>query len=254
MGKKIDKIIELIVGLLILFIIYKFLNDPYNINNLRDSLIGLVEKLLLIGISTIIVTLVVDFHIKYNKRKQYLNSGIENIDKFSGIQFEEFLFTYYTELGYRVELTPKTNDYGADLILYKNKESIVVQAKRYSNKVGISAIQEVSAAQKYYNSNKSIVITNNYFTNQAENLAKRCDVALIDRNGLIDIMSKINGKAKTENIINNTNNKINTSNKVICDKCGAEMVERKGRYGAFLGCSNYPKCKNTTKINKNNYF
>ena len=64
MGKKIDKIIELIVGLLILFIIYKFLNDPYNINNLRDSLIGLVEKLLLIGISTIIVTLMVDFHIK----------------------------------------------------------------------------------------------------------------------------------------------------------------------------------------------
>lgn len=248
MGKKIDKIIELIVGLVILFIIYKFLNDPYNINNLKDSLMELIGESFFVGIVTIIVALVVDFHIKYIKRKLYLNSGIENIDKFSGIQFEEFLVTYYTELGYRVKLTQKTNDYGADLILYKNKESIVVQAKRYSSKVGISAIQEVSAAQKYYNSNKSIVITNNYFTNQAENLAKRCDVTLIDRNALIDIMSKINGKAKTENIINNT------SNKVICDKCGAEMVEGKGRYGAFLGCSNYPKCKNTTKINKNNYF
>ena len=30
-----------------------------------------------------------------------------------------------------------------------------------------------------------------------------------------------------------------------CEKCGAEMVERTGRYGTFFACSNYPTCKNT---------
>ena len=30
----------------------------------------------------------------------------------------------------------------------------------------------------------------------------------------------------------------------ICPKCNANLVERNGRNGVFLGCSNYPKCKN----------
>ncbi len=29
----------------------------------------------------------------------------------------------------------------------------------------------------------------------------------------------------------------------ICPRCGGELVLRYGRYGAFWGCSNYPKCK-----------
>ena len=36
----------------------------------------------------------------------------------------------------------------------------------------------------------------------------------------------------------------------ICDKCGGEMLKRRGRYGDFIACSNYPKCKNTKQILK----
>lgn len=35
--------------------------------------------------------------------------------------------------------------------------------------------------------------------------------------------------------------------KKICPKCGGKLVERKGRYGTFWGCSNYPRCKFTSK-------
>lgn len=28
----------------------------------------------------------------------------------------------------------------------------------------------------------------------------------------------------------------------ICPKCGGRLVKRKGKYGEFIGCSNYPKC------------
>ena len=35
-----------------------------------------------------------------------------------------------------------------------------------------------------------------------------------------------------------------------CPKCGAKLVLKKGIYGAFYGCSNYPKCKYTEPINK----
>jgi DNA topoisomerase-1 len=32
-----------------------------------------------------------------------------------------------------------------------------------------------------------------------------------------------------------------------CEKCGAPMARRKGRFGEFLGCTGYPKCKNIRK-------
>lgn len=37
---------------------------------------------------------------------------------------------------------------------------------------------------------------------------------------------------------------------VICEKCGANMVYKTGRFGEFLACPNYPECKNTKPIVK----
>ena len=44
-------------------------------------------------------------------------------------------------------------------------------------------------------------------------------------------------KRKQENINHN-----------ICPRCGSQLVIRNGKYGQFIGCSNYPKCKFTAKI------
>ena len=38
---------------------------------------------------------------------------------------------------------------------------------------------------------------------------------------------------------------------VICDKCGAKMIYKNGRYGKFLACPSYPECKNTKALDKN---
>ena len=37
---------------------------------------------------------------------------------------------------------------------------------------------------------------------------------------------------------------------VICDKCGARMIYKTGRFGRFLACPSYPECKNTKAVNK----
>lgn len=34
-----------------------------------------------------------------------------------------------------------------------------------------------------------------------------------------------------------------TINSGICPKCGGHLVERRGKYGIFYGCSNYPRCR-----------
>lgn len=36
----------------------------------------------------------------------------------------------------------------------------------------------------------------------------------------------------------------------ICEKCGGKMVIRMGRFGKFLACSNFPKCRNTKNLNQ----
>ena len=36
--------------------------------------------------------------------------------------------------------------------------------------------------------------------------------------------------------------------KIICDKCGGEMVIKIGRFGKYLACNNYPECKNIKSL------
>ncbi len=38
---------------------------------------------------------------------------------------------------------------------------------------------------------------------------------------------------------------------IVCEKCGAMMVYREGKFGRFLACSNFPKCRNTKNLNEN---
>jgi DNA topoisomerase-1 len=35
-----------------------------------------------------------------------------------------------------------------------------------------------------------------------------------------------------------------------CPNCGKPLVHRMGRFGAFLGCSDYPNCKTIVKLDK----
>ena len=63
-------------------------------------------------------------------------------------------------------------------------------------------------------------------------------------------------KIKEANIIKEKNipladKKVDNKKRVIdnkCPKCGSKLVKRNGKYGDFLGCSNYPECKYTREI------
>ena len=35
---------------------------------------------------------------------------------------------------------------------------------------------------------------------------------------------------------------------IVCDKCGHKMLIREGKFGKFLACSNFPKCRNTKPL------
>jgi len=105
----------------------------------------------------------------------------KKIDNMSGLEFEDYLYYVFLNLGYEVEKTPYSVDFGADLIIIKNKIKTVVQAKRYSGPIGVSAVQEVLGSRGYYNAKEALVVTNSRFTANARELAKKNNVKLWDR-------------------------------------------------------------------------
>lgn len=109
---------------------------------------------------------------------------MSQIDKMDGKDFEILLKKYFEKLGYMVSLTPTSNDYGADLVMKRHGKVTIVQAKRYKNTVGNSAVQEIVAAKAYYKADKCMVVTNSYFSKNAKNLAKLNHVELWDRDSL----------------------------------------------------------------------
>ncbi|MCR5793705.1 MAG: restriction endonuclease [Lachnospiraceae bacterium] len=107
-----------------------------------------------------------------------------------GEEFEDFLMELLDVPGFRVELTPTSNDYGADLLLTHKGETIAIQAKRYNKSIGIHAVQEVLGAVSYYEAIRGLVITNSSFTRNAQNLAAESDVILWDGDDLINLMER----------------------------------------------------------------
>lgn len=88
-------------------------------------------------------------------------------------------------------------------------------------------------------------------------LIKSYNTEIIDEN-LVEIKNKIefgnisDKGARKEHVRNIKTTLKETENKIennICPKCGGKLVERNGKYGKFIGCSNYPKCRYIAKKN-----
>lgn len=138
----------------------------------------------LIAFFAVFITLAVLFLLvrlfKPRKRR-----SLQEIDVMTGHEFEVYLGELFKRHGYKTKVTSASGDYGADLILHKDGQKIVVQAKRYKNSVGIRAVQEIIPAIAYYKANVAWVVTNSYLTKQAQNLADANEVVVIDREELI---------------------------------------------------------------------
>lgn len=121
----------------------------------------------------------------FNNNK--LLSEIRNIEQLDGWQFEKYCAKLFSKLGYQVQVTKGSGDFGADLIL---DNSISVQCKLYSGSVGLHALQEVYSSMAKYKTKYAWVVTNSTFTKQAIEYASDAQIKLIDRNSLKQLMIK----------------------------------------------------------------
>ena len=71
--------------------------------------------------------------------------------------------------------------------------------------------------------------------------------AVVERLSSKNIREGVDNKTHVRNV---KEAKHQTDSKIalgICPRCGGTLIERKGKYGRFYGCSNYPHCKFTVK-------
>ncbi|UCZ70685.1 restriction endonuclease [Bacillus pumilus] len=190
--------------------------------------------------------LVASFLSKNKNKSKFVKSSIKDIDYMDGFQFEQYLAYMFRANDYKVQVTPERKDFGADLIIKKSGTKIVVQAKRQKAKVGIKAIQEIVAAKNHYKAEESWVITNNFYTKDARELAESNDVKLLDRYKLIELMTALN--LSVSMTAGEFKQKVKA--KPIKCVCGAQMVRKKNRHSgrSFYGCTTYPKCSHTKPI------
>lgn len=189
------------------------------------------------------------FIFKRYKKRARLNdirrSGITDIDKMDGRQFEHYLGLLFKSHGYKSDVTQASGDFGADLILRKSGKTIVVQAKRYKSNIGIKAVQEVQAAVAHYRADEAWVVTNRDFTAPAVALAKSNGVKLIGRQSLMSMV--LANQTEQSPVARNVIQDVPYENKK-CKSCGSKMVLRKSVKGEFWGCTQYPTCNNIVDI------
>lgn len=128
--------------------------------------------------------------------KSFSGMSIEYIDSLpNGFEFEKCFTTILEGLEYTdIEITSGSGDFGIDVLAKKEDVLYGFQCKLYSHPVGNEAVQQASAGKMHYNCNVAIVVTNNYFTSQAQQQARELQVVLWDRKNLEKKIKDIKSK------------------------------------------------------------
>jgi restriction system protein len=128
---------------------------------------------------------------------------MKDIDKMQdGSEFELYLYHLFQQLGYaEVHKTTSSRDFGADLVFVDRAgRRNVIQAKRYgaNHPVGLSAVQEIYTSMRYYEADRSIVLTSARYTEACRTLAAVNGVKLLDREDLMDLITLFKSRRMEE--------------------------------------------------------
>ena len=143
-----------------------------------------------------------------------------NMDYMNGSQFEHFCADVLRKKGYEnVEVTKASGDQGVDIIAERDGIRHAIQCKCYSGTVGNKSVQEIYTGKNFYNCQIGIVMTNNYFTKAAKELAAQNGVILWDRDYLNMFLGNYSGE------LQNSESDVIVSNDGAAD-CSQEEVHK----------------------------
>jgi restriction system protein len=135
--------------------------------------------------------------------------GLQEEDNLAAMDWEDFehlireLFEKeFASSGGEVKVTRASRDGGVDAIAFDPDPirggKIVIQAKRYTNTVGVSFIRDLYGTVVNEGANKGIIVTTSAYGPDAYEFAKGKPLVLIDGNNLLHLLEKHGHKARID--------------------------------------------------------
>src|SRR5260370_969523 len=107
-------------------------------------------------------------------------------------EFEVRVGNLFNKMGLETKLTRTSRDGGVDAVAFDTRPilggKVVIQAKRYSHTVGVSAVRDLYGTMMNEGANKGILVTTSGYGSAAFNFIKDKPIELIDGGGLLYLL------------------------------------------------------------------
>ena len=126
-----------------------------------------------------------------------LSSG-DNLAAMDWTDFEhlvrELFEKEFSQLGVQVRITRASRDRGVDAIAFDPDPirggKIIIQAKKYTNAVDVSAVRDLFGTVQSEGANKGLLVTTSHFGPGAYDFAKDKNITLLDGPNLLHLLAK----------------------------------------------------------------
>lgn len=129
-------------------------------------------------------------------------SGLEarpNLMDLTPSEFEVLVSNLFGKMGLDTKLTRSSRDGGVDAVAFDTRPvlggKVVIQAKRYRDTVGVSAVRDLYGTMLNEGANKGILVCTSGYGPDAYNFSKDKPIELIDGGGLLYLLREHAGTA-----------------------------------------------------------
>jgi len=130
-------------------------------------------------------------------------SGIDsrpNLMDLTPGEFENLVSNLFGKMGLETKLTRSSKDGGVDAVAFDTRPvlggKVVIQAKRYKNTVGVSAVRDLYGTMLNEGASKGIIVATSSYGPDAYEFSKDKPLELIDGGGLLYLLDQVGVKAK----------------------------------------------------------
>lgn len=127
-------------------------------------------------------------------------SSATNLMDLTPAEFEHLVANLFGKMGLETKLTRSSRDGGVDCVAYDPRPvlggKVVIQAKRYKNTVGVSAVRDLFGTMMNEGANKGILVTTSGYGPDAFEFSKDKPIELIEGGGLLFLLQEIGVQAR----------------------------------------------------------
>lgn len=117
-----------------------------------------------------------------------------NLMEMRWIDFEVLIQNLFTKMGLEAKQTRASRDGGVDCVAYDPRPifggKVVIQAKRYKNTVGVSAVRDLFGTLQNEGASKGILVTTSGYGQASSDFAKNKPIELVDGANLLYLLKQ----------------------------------------------------------------